>query len=203
MNDTPERMIPAVGGKLFPEHVFRPERVLEHDLCLRLAERAKALRDLIAQEKATMISEIDAFKELLFAQYGVRVGGRRDGLQLHSSDQSVRAQVSVADAMTFGPELDAAKQLIDECLTDWTTDANANLRAVVMAAFDVGEGKKPRVDRILALRQFQFDDPRWKRAMEAIADALRVAYSRRYLRIYERANEDAPFVQIVLDMSRL
>jgi len=201
MND--ERMIPAVGGRLYPERMFKPARVLEHDLCVALAARARALRDLIVQEKLAMMADIDAFRALIAEQYGLKLGGRRDGLQLHSSDALVRVQVSVADALTFGPELQVAKELIDACLTDWSEGADEKLRAIVMAAFEVGEGGRPRVDRILALRQFSFDDERWRQAMQAINDALRVAYSRRHLRIYDRGGEDATFEQIVLDMSRL
>ena len=162
-----------------------------------------ALRDLIAQEKAIMVANVDAFKALLAEKYGVKLGGRRGGLQLHTYDQTARVEVSVADAMTFGPELDAAKALIDECLTEWSEGANENLKAIVMAAFEVGEGGRVKLDRVLGLRQLDIADEKWMRAMQAINDALRVAYSRRYLRIYERADENAAFQQVVLDASRL
>lgn len=204
MNDKiGEEMIRVVGGRLYPASAIKPERVLEERLARELAARAHVLHDLIVQEKAAMIAEIDAFKALIAEKYGVKLGGRRDGLQLHSYDQTIRVQVSVGDAMTFGPELEAAKTLIDECLTEWSEGANANLKTVVMAAFEVGEGGRVRIDRVLGLRSLDIADAKWTRAMQAINDALRVAYSRRYLRIYERADDNAPFEQIVLDASRL
>lgn len=167
------------------------------------AVRAEALQELIIAEKAAIMADVDAFRALISEKYGVRLGGRRDGPQLHSYDQTVRVQVSVADAMTFGPELEAAKLLIDECLTDWSEGANKNLKAIVMAAFEVGEGGRLRIDRILGLRRLNIADEKWGRAMQAINDALRVAYSRRYLRIYRKLKDDGQFEQVVLDASKL
>lgn len=200
---TDEPMIRVVGGRMVPERIIKSERVLEEHLVRDTLARACALRDLIAQEKAIMVANVDAFKALLAEKYGVKLGGRRGGLQLHTYDQTARVEVSVADAMTFGPELDAAKALIDECLTEWSEGANENLKAIVMAAFEVGEGGRVKLDRVLGLRQLDIADEKWMRAMQAINDALRVAYSRRYLRIYERADENAAFQQVVLDASRL
>jgi len=199
----PDGMIATCEGKLHPRSIIKPELLLEHDTVVDLVQRAEAMHAQIKAFKQTVMDDIGAFTELMAERYKVRLGGKRGGLTLHSFDQLTRVEVSVADSMTFGPELEAAKALIDECLNEWTTDANANLRAVVMDAFDVGEGKKLQVDRILGLRRLAIEDERWQRAMQAIGDALRVAQSRQYIRVYRRPNIDARFEQIVLDTSRV
>ena len=40
-------------------------------------------------------------------------------------------QLQVADLLEFGPELPAAKLLIDECLAQWSADSGAELRALL------------------------------------------------------------------------
>lgn len=207
MNDVPggmsDGMIANAEGRQYRRSMIKPELLLEHDTVVDLVQRAEELHATIKAFKLAAMGDIGAFTELVAERYGVRLGGRRGGLALHSFDQLTRVEVSVADSMTFGPELQAAKALIDECLDEWTTGGNANLRTVVMDAFDVGEGKKLQVDRVLGLRRLAIEDERWKRAMQAINDALRVAQSRQYIRVYRRPNADARFEQIVLDVSRV
>jgi hypothetical protein len=133
--------------------------------------------------------------------YGAKRGGAKGNVTLHSYDGNSKVTVAVGDTMTFGPELQAAKDLIDECLTEWVKGGNPNLRTLINDAFDVEKEGKLRTDRILGLRRLEIDDPRWKRAMDAIGDALRVQSSTRYLRFHRKRGQE--FEQVSLDVSRL
>jgi len=197
-----EMMISALGRPI-PARMVREERRLEDQLVRDLAAKATALREAIVAFKAAAFEDIDAFVVLMAERYRVKLGGRRGGLRLDSFDLKFRLEVSVADMLTFGPELQAAKTLVDECLTEWSEGGDERIRVIVMDAFSVGEGGRLRVDRILALRQLNIEDEKWQRAMQAIGDALRVERSRQYLRLYYRPHCDAPFQQIVLDASRM
>ena len=77
------------------------------------------------------------------------------------------------------------------------------LKAIVTDAFKVNKEGKVDKDRILGLRRFQFDDDRWKRAMQAISDSVRVTRSKEYIRFYRRPAPDQDFVQIPLDLARV
>jgi hypothetical protein len=200
MNDEP--MMRTCEGRLVPAKFVKPERRLEDQLVTGLLAKAETLRAAIVAFKSDVLDEIDTFKSLVAEQYGVKLGGRRDGITLTSFDLMTKVQVSIANTMTFGPELIAAKELIDQCLTDWSDGADDRLRLIVMSAFEVGEGRSLRVDRVLELRKLNITDPKWVRAMQAINDALTVARSKQYVRIYRRPNADAPWQQIVLDVSR-
>jgi len=94
-----------------------------------------------------------------------------------------------------------AKQLVDECIHDWSDDAAPELKALVNDAFQVD--KKGNVDtkRILSLRKFDIQDPRWLKAMEAISDSLTVVGSRTYIRVYERIDDTDRWQQIPLDIA--
>ena len=97
-------------------------------------------------------------------------------------------KVAIGDSLTFGPKLQVAKALIDECLVEWTEGGNDNVRALINDAFDVGKEGKLRVDRILSLQRLAIDEPRWKRVMEAISDSIRVESSKSYVRFYHRTS---------------
>jgi len=147
--------------------------------------------------------EATTYRDILHANYGVKAGGSRGGMKLHSYDGLMRIEVSSADTFTFGPELEPARELINQCITSWTEGANSNLKTLVDNAFRVGAGGKIQVARVLELRTLEINDDRWATAMVAINDALRVQGSRRYIRFYERKTIEAPWVQIALDMGSI
>ena len=64
------------------------------------------------------------------------------------------------------------------------------------------EGKLP-VDRILSLRRLNIEDERWKRAMDAISEAIRVESSKSYIRFYRRESADKPWTALSLDIAKL
>ena len=104
----------------------------------------------------------------------------------------MKVQVQVADFIDFGPQLQTAKSLVDECLNEWSADSRPEIRAVVTRAFNTDkEGQINRSDIFMLLR-LDIDDGRWRQAMEAIRDAMRVIGSKEYVRFYQRRSiEDA------------
>jgi hypothetical protein len=190
-------------GHFVPIDLVRPAHKLEDQLVRNLVAAAETLHAAIAAFKAAAFEDVYSFVTLLGEQYKVNLCGKRGGVQLHSYDGLLRVTISVADVMTFGPELRAAKALIDACITDWSKGANANICAIVNDAFSVGEGGSLQVARVLALRRLEITDEKWLLAMKAIGDALRVAQTREYIRVYQRPTRDAQFEQIGLDASRV
>ena len=168
-----------------------------------LVARAEALQAQLVDFKSRVFADIEAHQALLDERYQIRIGGKRGGLNLQSFDGRLRVQLSMEDSITFGPELRQAKTLIDGCLQRWTEGANANLAALVNDAFSVGEGGKVRVDRVLGLRRLEIDEPEWNRAMQAIADAIRVCRSKAYVRLYRRMSAEEAFQLVVLDVARV
>jgi hypothetical protein len=207
MTDAPvaasEPMMTTYLGNQVPARLVRDERKLEDEVVRDLVAKAEALREAIIAFKAAAFEDIDAFRALMAERYKVQLGARRGGLRLESFDHTLRIEISTADMLTFGPELQVAKNLVDECLTEWSDGADDRIRTIVLDAFDVGDGGKLRVDRILGLRQLNITDAKWVTAMQAIGDAVRVQRSRQYIRLYRRANGEAPLEQIVLDASRV
>ena len=55
--------------------------------------------------------------------------------------------------------------------------------------------------RILTLRRVNIDDPRWVKAMKAIADSTQVVSSKSYIRVYVRQGDTEEYVQLPLDIA--
>ena len=190
-------------GNIVPMRYIRPEVQLQDQLVRDLLARAERLRQTIAAEKAAMLADVRSFLAILDEKYGVKRTGQRGGTTLDSFDGRRRVVISVGDSITLGPEISAARALIDECIGRWAVGANANLKVIVDDAFKVGESGKLAVDRVLGLRRIEIDDDTWRQAMLAINDAVQVSRSREYLRLYQRETADARMEQVAIDWSKL
>ena len=179
----------------------KAEHMLQDEVVRRLHQLADAQSAALAALKATAFAEFDVLIGLLGEKYGVEIGGAKGNVTLTSYDGSLRVQVAVGNVLEFGPELQVAKALIDDCLDRWTKGGNGNIRAIITDAFDVGKEGKLQVDRILGLRRLAIDDAKWLRAMEAISAAVQVSQSKRYVRFYKRASPTASYKQVALDLA--
>lgn len=188
-------------GALVPVEAVKPLDKLMDQLVRKIDGYAKPLSDQIARFKQHSFDDVDAFVALVAEQYDRKLGGKKGNTTFTSFDGTVKVQVAIADHIDFGPELQVAKELVDECLREWASDANVNLRTIVERAFQVDkEGKINRAE-LLSLRRLNIDDERWKQAMQAIADSERIVGSKRYLRVYRRASADGEWVPVTLDIA--
>lgn len=190
-------------GRPVPAHLVPSKARLEDQTVRELLRHAAAMHMTLAAFKTQAFADIEAFMELLSAAYNVQMGGRSGGTTLESYDGLMKVSISSANTLTFGPELKVAEALIGECVSSWSEGANEHLRILVMDAFKVAEGGNLRIDRVLGLRSLAIEDDKWRQAMLAIGDAIRVAHSKRYIRFYQRLSQDAEWQQIVLDASRV
>ncbi|QNT79426.1 DUF3164 family protein [Entomobacter blattae] len=191
------------SGRLVPRDKVKPEHLLEDELVRSLHEKADARHEALLVLKEESFADIRTLQSLLAEKYDTKLGGQKGNLTLHSYDGLLRITVAIGDRITFGPELQVAKKLIDECLDEWTEEGNSNIRAIVADTFDVKKEGKLRVDNVLGLRRLNITEPKWLKAMEAIADAIRVESSKSYVRFHKKANPDAHFVQTPLDIARV
>ena len=174
-----------------------------------LVARALSVQGEMEALKSWAMQEARAAQALIFDRYGAAVGGAKGGLTLTSFDGSQQVKISVSDRISFGPELQAAKSLIDTCIETWAAGGNDNIRALVEHAFQVNKAGRIDTGRVLGLRALKMQgpdgqpDPMWARAMEAISDAIRVDGSATYIRFYRRNERTSRMEQISLDLASL
>lgn len=188
-------------GRLVPNDTIKPIDKARDELVLELIQKAKKQRDSLAQLKASIFGDIEAFVEMSAEQYGVIVGGKKGNVQLLSFDGRYKVVRAIQESLNFDERLQAAKTLIDACLRDWSQGARPELLALVNDAFRVDQKGEIRTARVLALRRLDISDDRWQRAMQAIADACQVVGSRAYVRFYERVGSTDQWAPISIDIA--
>ncbi|WP_149589801.1 DUF3164 family protein [Tabrizicola flagellatus] len=190
-------------GFLVPLAMVRPQDQLQDELVRKIMGYAIALSEQVARFKAHTFDDIGGFEALLAQEYGATVGGQKGNKTLMSFDGLFRVQVQVADNIVFGPELQVAKSLVDECLNEWAEGARDEIRAIVTRAFNTDREGQINRSEIFMLLRLEIDDPRWQRAMQAIRDAMRVVGSKTYVRCYRRDRFDAPWQAVSIDLAKV
>lgn len=189
-------------GALVPVALIKPQHLLQDEMVRKIIGYATALSEQVARFKAHTFDDIGAFEALLAQEYGVKVGGAKGNKTLMTHDGMFKVQVQVADYIDFGPELQTAKGLIDECLIEWAAGARDELRAIVTRAFNTDKPGQINRSEVFMLLRLDIDDPRWQRAMDAIRDAMRVVGSKTYVRCYRRAAHDAQWENVSIDLAK-
>lgn len=205
MADTtiPDGYLADSAGRLVPIESIRPIDIERDKLVRDIIAKAKALNVAITQFKGAVFGDIEAFVELSAEQYGVTLRGAsgKGNISLASFDGRYKVQRAVAESITFDERLLAAKNLIDECITDWTADSRPELRAIINNAFQVDKAGKINTGRVLGLRRLDIADARWQDAMRAIGEAVQVVGSKSYVRVYERIGDSEQYQSIALDVA--
>jgi hypothetical protein len=172
-------------------------------LVRELIDAAKNLQESMQRFKLQAMGDVQAFLDMSVERYDTKLGGQKGNLSLLSYNGRYKVQVAISEHLSFDERLQAAKKLIDECLTDWTGDSCDEIKTIVLDAFQVDKEGRINTGRILGLRRLPISDARWARAMQAIADSIQVVGSKTYLRLYERTDTTSNFRQISLDLAAL
>lgn len=189
-------------GHLIPIDKVKPIDKLRDEVVKDMIAIAVKQRADMRLAKNKLFDAFNEFVALSAQEYDVQMGGKKGNTTLLSYDGKYKVQLAVSENMVFDERLQVAKQLIDECLTDWTKDSNDNIKALINQAFQVDKEGKVSTSRVLALRSLDINDAKWDRAMDAISDAIQVTDTKEYIRFYER-DEQGAYHQISLDFSNV
>ncbi len=199
--EIPEGYLRDARGALIPVDTIKPIDLARDDLVKEIVAKARAMADCLAELKASTFADIEAFIELSAERYGAKLGGKKGNVSLVSFDGRYKVQRAVQETLTFDERLQAAKALIDECLTAWTQGARSEIRALIDNAFAVDKEGNISTGRILTLRRLEIKDPKWLQAMDALSDSIQVQCSTSYIRVYERIGDTDKYQQIPLDVA--
>ncbi|NIZ13929.1 DUF3164 family protein [Phaeobacter sp. HF9A] len=190
------------NGDLRATELVKPQDKLQDQTVREIIGYALSLSAEVSRFKQHTFEDIGAFEAILAGQYGATVGGKKGNKTLMSYDGLFKVQVQVADLIDFGPELQVAKSLVDECLTEWAADARPEIRDIVTRAFNTDKAGQINRSEIFMLLRLEIEDERWLRAMQAIRDAIRVVGSKTYVRCYQRPALDAGWNAIQIDLAK-
>lgn len=187
-------------GNLIPESNIREVDIARDEFVREIFKRALDLHDLISRNKIDFLGDVAAFCELSAEKYGVSRGGEKGNVTLYSFDGRYKVVRAMAEMLDFDERLQAARELINECMREWSDGANSNLRAVIESAFDLDRDSRLSASRILGLRRLKIDDPRWEQAMAAIGESVQVTGAKAYVRFFER-DANGKYQPVSLDMA--
>ncbi|WP_186270314.1 DUF3164 family protein [Burkholderia gladioli] len=201
-NETiPDGYVKDARGRLVPKSLVKPIDQLRDQTIERIIGEAKQLQIMLSQYKLRAFADIDAFIATSHEQYGVTVGGRKGNVTLITFNGRYKVLRQVAEFIQFGEQLQAAKELIDQCIVEWSADSSDNLKVLVNEAFQVDKAGNVNTVRVLSLRRYGIKDEKWEQAMQAISDSINVTGSKPYIRLYERIGDSDQYAPISLDLA--
>jgi hypothetical protein len=190
-------------GHLVPLGAITPLDLLRDDTVSRIINDAQAVQVQMREFKHKALSDIAEFLEIAAGEYGTKLGGRKGNLSLVSYDGKYKAILAVSDSLNFDERLHIAKQLIDECIHEWTADSNPQVRALIEFAFQTDKQGNINTARIFSLMRMKMDGEKWAQAMAALKDSIQITSTCQYLRLYERVGDTDQYQQIALDIAGL
>lgn len=204
MNDLtptyPAHMIDAKGRSVPMALVSEADKLKDQTITTVLGY-ASELSAQITRFKQHTFDDVYSLIDLLAEQYGAKIGGKKGNIDLVSFDGCSKVQISIADNITFGPELQIAKSLIDECIEEWAQGSRDEIRALVTHAFETDKPGHINREGLFSLRRMDIKDPKWKRAMDAINDSIKVIGSKAYIRIYQRPTPSEGWEMVQLNIA--
>lgn len=189
-------------GSLVPVEMIKAETKLEDQTVRKIIGYAAELSDQIARFKGHTFEDLSTLEGLLAEKYGRTKGGAKGNKTFMSHDGLFKVLIQVADHIDFGPQLQIAKELVDECLNEWSAESRPEIRAIVTRAFNTDKAGQINRSEVFMLLRLEIEDGRWKQAMTAIRDAMRVVGSKTYVRCYQRDTFDGPWQAITLDLAK-
>ncbi len=188
-------------GSLVPESMVSDIDKLRDQTIDALFSVAEAEEARLIQIKGQVFDDVEAFIATSHEQYGVKVGGKKGNVTLTSFDGSRKIIRQVQERLVFDERLQAAKILIDECITAWSEGSRDEIKVLVNDAFRVDQEGKINAGRVLGLRRLAIKDAGWLRAMAAISDSVHVDSSKPYIRFYKRNKNTDKYEPISLDFA--
>ena len=188
-------------GHLVPLDQISEADKLRDEVARQIHAKAVEIHALLQHFKTQSLADVADLVSISAQRHGVALGGRKGNVQISSFDGSIRIDRQVADRITWTEEIEAAKELINQCITRWSEGANKHIRAIVDRAFRTDTKGQIKTTAVLELLRLDIDDAQWKQAMEALRSAMRPDGSTTYLRVYERKGDDGKYEAIPLDLA--
>lgn len=203
MNSTtvPAGYMRNAAGHLVPEDQVREHDKLRDQVARELAQEAEALHERLKAYKAKALADIADLVAIAAERYEVHLGGKKGNVTVTTYDGQYKVQRSYAERVTFTEELEAAKELINDCILRWSEGANPHIRALVDRAFRTDSKGQIKTTAVLELLRLEIDDEGWQRAMEALRDSIQSAGTAVYVRVYKRIGDSDQYRPLALDLA--
>lgn len=188
-------------GRLLPVEIVPADEQLEDEQVRKIMAFAEELSAQVARFKEHTFADLNGVQDIYRQEYGTEKGGQKGNVTYQTKDGLMQVKVQIAKLIEFGPQLQEAKTLIDECLVEWGAESRAEIRALVNRVFNVEKAGQINKAELFSLLRLEIRDDRWVRAMKAIRDSIRITGTKEYVRFYKREHIAAPWRAITIDLA--
>lgn len=188
-------------GRLIPESMIKPIDKARDELVQELVNRAISAQGSLADFKSKAMADARAFVTLSAEQYGTNLGGKKGNVTMFSFDGDLKVQLAVAENIQFDERLQAAKALIDDCISEWAKGSPDEIKVLVQDAFQTDKEGRISTGRVLGLRRLEISNAKWQTAMKAIGESVQVVGSKEYIRFYKRVADTDQYEPVSLDIA--
>lgn len=200
-NKIPDGYMKNSRGDLVKAENIKPIDLLKDQAAIMLAQRAQQIHMDLVKFKRTALDDIQHLIKIGAEKYDVQLGGDKGNISISSYDGRYKIQRVFAARISFGLEIEAAKELFLRYLDEVTAGANDDARALIDGAFRTTRGGSLRTAELLRLLSYDIKHPNWVQACEALKDSISVDGSTVYVRVSERINDSDKYRPIPLDIA--
>mgnify|MGYP002622382348 CR=1 FL=1 len=195
--------MPDAKGNLVPVSAIKTQHLMEDEVVRKIIGFAIPLAAQVRRFREHSFADLAKFDRDLEEHYGLVKRGRKGkgNVTYMTVDGLMKVEVKTADDIVFGPELQVAKGLIDECLIEWSAESRPEIQTIIANAFDTEKEGKINRSAIYMLLRYDSDDPRWQRAMNAIRDSMKIVGRREYIRFGIRETPSDDFTSITINIA--
>lgn len=203
MTTLPENFVQRPDGSYVDLKTLEPRAQLSHGLVTSLFPRALDQSAQLHELKRFALNEMIAYRDMMMNDYGVTVATPGGSLKLRSVCGTMMIHMEVARHTGFGPEISAAKALIDQFLATKLEGSAVEIKEIIGKVFKLNRKGRLDTDGILGLREHKFNDPLWKQAMQAIEDAIIRDSATTYVRFYRIDPKTKAETMVPLDLAKV
>lgn len=184
-NNTTDYLVNNKGNRV-PKELINTLDIIRDEEVRSIVWAAEDLQAEIRRIKELIWEKITAYIELAYDTYQLKPGGQKGNVTLMSYDNQYKVMIQINENFAFNEQLQVAKQLLTECLREWTEDGRDELKFLVEEALHVD--KQGRVNRwqVMRLLKIESNDPRFRKAQLAIKNAIMPVDAKEYIRIHKR-----------------
>ena len=191
-------------GNYIRDELVKPTDKIEDQTVRSIIKFARTLSAQVTRFRLHTMADLSTLDNMLAEKFGfVKTGNKGKGNRTYMTfDGLMKVTVQVAEFMDFGPELQVAKGLVDQCLTEWSAESRPEVQTIITRAFNTDQEGKVSRTAVLMLLRLDIKDERWSCAMDAIRSAERPRSSKEYVRFAVRESQDDEFTSISIDLAK-
>ena len=198
---TPVDVMININGHAIPKDQVHEQDKLRNQVVMDLVKEALLLNNHLADFKRRSYNDVADFVSIVAEKFKIKVGGEKGNINLISYDGRYKVVLSIADRMSFTPELEAAKALMTQSIKERTQGGRHLVQGLVDRAFNINSDGQAKTATVLGLLRLDIDDEQWRHAMSCLKDAIQTNNTANYIRVYERIGNSGQYQAIPLDIA--